>query len=512
MRTASSDNRNVGSGESSESGREFWSLFDISVADSGGIDAYLHAITQRSAAIFRASGASIFLREGETEVYRLSSVFGSNGPRQNTIISAGEGIAGKAIQYDTPLLVVDPSDHALLAAGNVRRREHVGSALVIPLTVGSHSHGVLNVTRSESETTFSSKDLDYAKALGAQVALAISNFRLLHELREAHDQLKAVFECVGIPIFLINREGIRNRNFEAEKLLGDLEWSSMQDALGNGLWQPLSAAVEKAFGGQACRLKAVTEDGETTWSIVAAPMPDGAVTLAIEDVSSTVQSLAEINRLKRLAEIGQMTAAIAHEIRNPLTGIRSAAQMIPLAPEQGQELAGMIEDEVSKLSNLCNQFLDFSKPIHPNRDGSQLNKLVAKIVEFHRSEFVEAGIELRMDELGSCNSTYDSVLLTSVVRNLLLNALQATPPGGSVLVTVGPEGFSISDTGHGMDPATVDRLFTPFFTTKAKGTGLGLSTVRKIVDAHDALITAQSQPGLGTTFSITFEREHFKAA
>lgn len=502
----------MGGGEQNDSGREFWSLFDISVADAGGIEAYLHAITERSASIFKASGASIFLREADREVYRLSAVFGPNGPRPDTEIHEGEGIAGKAIQHDSPLLVVDPQDHALLAQQQVRRRKNVGSAMVIPLTVSGFTHGVLNVTRSEHEGTFSEKDLTYGKALGSQVALAISNYRLVLELRQAHDQLKAVFECVGVPIFLIDQDGIRKRNFEAERLVGDIAWGDLREAIGPGLWSPLQEAVDLAFQGRTCRKKASTEDGDVTWSIVAAPMPDGGVTLAIEDVTETVRALGEVGRLKRLAEMGQMTAAIAHEIRNPLTGIRTAAQMIPLAPEQGTELAGMIDDEVGKLSNLCTQFLDFSKPIHPNLDGTKLNELVAQIVDFHRPEFDAAGVSLELEDLGTCLNRYDSTLFSSAIRNLLLNALQATEKGGRVLVTVGTDGFSITDTGHGMSPETLDRLFTPFFTTKAKGTGLGLSTVRKVVDAHGAQILAESQIGLGTTFFIQFDTEQFKAA
>lgn len=512
MASQFSDNYCVGGGEQNESVREFWSLFDISVADAGGIEAYLHSITERSASIFKASGASIFLKETGGSTYRVSAVFGKNGPRPDTVITEGVGIAGKAIELGSPLLIVDPKEHALLAEQNVPKRANVGSAMVIPLSVGGFTHGVLNVTRAETEDDFSEKDLGYAKALGSQVGLAISNYRLVHELRQAHDQLKAVFECVGVPIFLVDQDGIRKRNFEAERLVGDIGWDELGEAIGPGLWEPIRSAVEYAFQGSTCRKKASTEDGEVTWSIVAAPMPGGGVTLAIEDVSETVRALDEMGRLKRLAEMGQMTAAIAHEIRNPLTGIRTAAQMIPLAPEQGAELASMIDDEVGKLSNLCTQFLDFSKPIHPNPDGTNLNDLVAQIVEFHRPEFETAGVELEFEDLGKCNSRYDTTLFSSAIRNLLLNALQATESGGRVMVIVSPEGLSISDTGHGMNPETLDRLFTPFFTTKAKGTGLGLSTVRKVVDAHGAHIFAESQIGIGTTFSIQFDTEQFKAA
>ena len=97
--------------------------------------------------------------------------------------------------------------------------------------------------------------------------------------------------------------------------------------------------------------------------------------------------------------------------------------------------------------------------------------------------------------------------IEQVIRNLVINALQATARGGEVIVQAFGETLVISDTGSGMDEATVLRLFSPFFTTKPQGTGLGLSTVRKILDAHEARIKVTSVVGQGTRFVIRFNQE-----
>lgn len=219
----------------------------------------------------------------------------------------------------------------------------------------------------------------------------------------------------------------------------------------------------------------------------------------------------EVSRVRRLAEIGQMTAAIAHEIKNPLTGIRSAAQLIVSMPDQAVELAHMVEEEALKLSELCNQFLDFARPIEPNFGPVDLFVIATKLREIHQHEFWDASVELRI--LGDTVPVLgDRHQVERVMQNLMLNALQATSRGGTVTIQILPKGFTVTDTGSGMDDETQSKLFQPFFTSKPKGTGLGLSNCQKIISAHGGAIIVDSKLGEGSSFRVQFADNYVEAA
>lgn len=228
----------------------------------------------------------------------------------------------------------------------------------------------------------------------------------------------------------------------------------------------------------------------------------GQIALAVHNARLFASSR-EYDRLKRLAEVGQMTAAIAHEIRNPLTGILAAAKMIQEAPELADEMAEIIEDETIKLNQLCDEFLDFARPLRLELEIVDLTEVVKTTTKLLKQDFEEAEVGLSI--AGSkAIKTLDRRRIEQVVRNLVRNALQATPKGGKVGVNVFDWGFSVQDSGEGMNEEAQAKLFSPFFTTKAGGTGLGLSVVQKIVASHGGRIGVTSQVGEGTTFEVVF--------
>jgi len=222
-------------------------------------------------------------------------------------------------------------------------------------------------------------------------------------------------------------------------------------------------------------------------------------------ISARNKAQSEAARLSRLAEIGQMTAAIAHDIRNPLTGILSAAQMIKMLGGESTEFAEIIEEEAKKLNALCSDFLDFAKPMTVDKEEIVLNELLGDIVAAHRHDAISAKVELIVTQGKRRTVKADRSRVEQVAHNLVLNAIQASPTESKVILTSVDGGFSVTDKGLGMTPEHQKQLFTPFFTTKPKGTGLGLSTVRKIVDAHGGVVEVKSKLGHGTTFTVLFE-------
>ena len=504
--------------------RDVWTLFDASfMADGRGLDGYLSTMLERCARWFDADGASIFLAEEHGHGFILAAKAGSNSrvPSDARVVP-GRGIAGVAVDRGEPMLVLDPEDHPILKDCTWIRHEEIGSSLVLPLVAPeTGAVGVMNLSRGIDRPVFEREDLDRAVAVARHLALAVANAVLVSRMHEAQqvaqslaELLETVIASAGVGLLVVGRDGsVLQANPEARSAIGcsprpEQSWVQYVERAPVELGSALREALDEALDGRRARRRATAVNGATAWSIVAAPMSNGGATVAIEDVTEHERMIRELSRARRLAEIGQMTAAIAHEIRNPLASIRGAAQVVQADPSLGAEFGRIIEDESLKLNDLCSEFLEFAKPAELNLRHVNLAEVVENVVALHRREFEKAGVTLKFEVAPGIHSILaDAPKLERVLHNLLLNALQACERGGQVLVRAGFDDFEVIDDGAGMSASTIENLFTPFFTTKTKGTGLGLATVRKIVDAHGGTISVESSVGKGTTFRVDLKRK-----
>lgn len=500
---------------------DVWRLFELTRAGEWeGLEAYLNRMLALCSELFGASGASIFLGHEGSEEFDLAGTSGTlSRVPMGAKLRRGSGIAGTAIRNEKPMLVLDPSRFPGMTSGKFQRREDIGSSMVIPLlTPLAGCFGVLNLARETGTPDFSEVDLARAESIASQVALAVSNARLFvktnmatADLRTTNEKLQSVVSSVGVGLIVVNRLGkITDCNPIAQELVGvftgDQDLQHYLTGAPKYLKGILESAIQSANSGQRATHQAFDEMSGRYWSIVATPMESGGVTVAIQEVTEHEVARREVSRLERLAEIGQMTATIAHEIRNPLTGIRSAAQIVQSSPESAHELGKIIEVEAIKLNGLCDEFLEFSRPIVISAEEFDLGSSILSVVESERRSFEESEVQLKVEMAGApCWVVGDPSKTEQVCRNLLRNAREACNPGAQVIVRVYPDGFEVEDTGLGMDDETKRKLFTPFFTTKSHGTGLGLSSVRKIVDAMGAQIRVHSAPDKGTLFQLQFE-------
>jgi signal transduction histidine kinase len=352
---------------------------------------------------------------------------------------------------------------------------------------------------------FSSDELKKAGSLAKHIALAVSNALLFaekdlaaQEMRLARDKIRTLFSCLAVAVLSVDGNCHPTEwNVEFDNIHEELKLESLSGAL--------NQALQSAVSGERCVRFAYDEVADRSWSIVAAPLSDGCgATAAIQEVTDRDRAQKELSRLRRLAEIGQMTAAIAHEIRNPLTGISGAAQMLCDLDENCKEFSLMIKEEAERLNELCNSFLEFARPLTLNESPIDLKKTLQKVVNHHESVAQDRGVTMHI-EGDDTTLIADQRRIEQVAHNLILNAIQACSPGDRVVVHTGSHGFYVSDTGAGMSEEQIGKLFTPFFTTKAAGTGLGLSSVRKIIEAHGGEIKVNSNAGHGTTFEVEFD-------
>lgn len=242
--------------------------------------------------------------------------------------------------------------------------------------------------------------------------------------------------------------------------------------------------------------------------------------LIFEDITREIKMENEFRRMGELAAVGQLAASIAHELRNPLSSIKGAAQFLQKEYEDHSsivEFLGIIIDEVNGLNRLTTEFLDFARPMQLELKPTSINVVVDKTLQLMSVHITDNNVVVKENLDHSIPDIQaDGNQLDQVLRNIIINALQAMPDGGALTVETGraPQGgtyMSVSDTGTGIPSDKLDRIFLPFVTTKTKGTGLGLSVVQKIVENHGGRIDVTSEVGKGTTFTIILQQHGIPA-
>ena len=252
---------------------------------------------------------------------------------------------------------------------------------------------------------------------------------------------------------------------------------------------------------------------------------DAGATLFFKDLTR-VEQLEERERLRdRLAALGEMAAAIAHEVKNPLAGIEVMAgilkRQLTESPDAQNILADIIKE--AKMANvIVQEVLAFVRPIRLQVEDIALADVIRDAIATAESHRLKGDVRMRVDVPESLRPIQgDPHQLRQIFTNLLTNAFEAMDGSGTIDITAtavdaddeaasaaeqatGPTILiTISDSGPGIPAEVIDRIFSPFFTTKPQGSGLGLAIVRKIVDAHDGRIDVGGRPGGGTVFRVT---------
>lgn len=232
-----------------------------------------------------------------------------------------------------------------------------------------------------------------------------------------------------------------------------------------------------------------------------------------ETAAKLETAVAQVRRSERLAALGQLTAGLAHELRNPLGTMKTSAELlarsVPKDNPIAQEMAGYISTEVDRTNSLITRFLDFARPKHLRLEPGDICALLDRAVaRFDRERpSTLAAIEIYKNySPGIPPVRFDAELLERVFSNLILNAAQASPAAGVVTVKVqlldDRVEVAVIDRGIGIEAKNLESIFNPFFTTKPDGVGLGLPICSKIVDEHGGQITVESTPAEGSVFHV----------
>ena len=236
------------------------------------------------------------------------------------------------------------------------------------------------------------------------------------------------------------------------------------------------------------------------------------VVVVINDITEVKALEARMRQSDRLAALGTLSAGLAHEIRNPLSAIKTFVQLLPRKlsnPAFFDKFETTVPRELNRINDLIESLLELARPPKLEFNTTSLSGCLSQVEDLYRDKLEAANITLEISQEESLPELWaDREHLVRALSNIVLNGLEAMPGGGKLTVTAEELGGQVVlrfiDTGVGMDVPTKDKIFNPFFTTKETGTGLGLAMTHKIIQEHGGNIEVNSVVGKGTTFTLTF--------
>jgi PAS domain S-box-containing protein len=348
------------------------------------------------------------------------------------------------------------------------------------------------------------------------------------EVKRGERLLASVVESVDDCIFTADTTGrLVTMNPAGRRLLGYAAWEvsglrypDLLSAAEHGGAAAIVAALE-AGRGWSGPVTGRTADGDAFPAHVAMTslfddrgQRIGTVGV-LHDLTEQVETQRRLIQREKLASLGEMAAGVAHEIRNPLGGIKMATNLLSSPEVDGsplsQEMARSILSGISEIEGIINNLLDWTRDARLERNEYELHRILDPVVEAVASEGRARGVQVGYGRLArEVVAAVDGQKLRQVFTNVMKNALEAIDPrrgAGRVTVDLFVEGeravVEVTDDGVGITAEDRDKIFLPFFTTKPAGTGLGMSIVKKIVDLHAGDIAIESAPGRGTRVRIS---------
>jgi signal transduction histidine kinase len=458
-------------------------------------------------------------------------------PRSSSFVARLD--AGYTVALDDPIAA------ARFLAEEVEYWRDQGIYYFVPCIFQGSAIAVLALGRKDSDEAFNSEDLALLTAVAGQVATAIENGRLYRQLHLKAEELgrmrefnENILESLddGLVVFDADERIVR-WNHALESFYGvrradaigrpmeevfdapfveALRAARHEDPHGATLFKvPLSGRRSNAEGDASTRSRLLIN--ATAVPLQNPTGPDGVAgtILLIENVTERVRLEEQLQISEKMASIGLLAAGVAHEVNTPLTGISSFAQMLLEGADPNDPktvLLEKIERQTFRAAKIVNGLLTLSRPgtADGERTRMDLNTVMTDVMSLLEHQFAIGSIKIRR-ELWAAPVPVAGIehQLQQVFLNLFLNARDAMPSGGwltaSTRIEDGQVVAEVADTGSGIPPEHLARIYDPFFTTKAigRGTGLGLSITYGIVHEHEGSIRCDSAVGQGTRFTLT---------
>lgn len=502
---------------------------DISQELSSGTDAadLLHHILAVSREVFHFENAIIRLFDDKQEVLLTAASFGYSPDAAETEIRCGEGVMGRAAATGEPVLVADINQ----VSGYIRGITDARSELAVPLLARGRVIGVFNV-ESDRPEAFRKEDIAPLMTLASLAAIAIENARLNRRLQRAGerntalDQLNSqILESSSLGIYTLDtRLRITSWNRQMEKFSGVPRHKALGARLqklfprlrDEGFEEAILQVLEQGAPGKL-KLAHRNLRGELRFQkrrlspLIEADRVTGVLVM-VEDITEFRRLMDQTIQSEKLAEVGRLSAGIAHEINNPLSVIAYATELLqredPASSFQ-TEMLERIASEVERLKALTGGLLTFSRSGESRMRPVDLIETLRDVLLLLEYELKRHQVVLQEDCQPVPRIQGDPNKLKQVFINLIMNACQAMDRGGRLSVSSGVDELdqvfvTLADNGPGIAEELQEQVFEPFFSTKkeGEGTGLGLYLCRNIIREHDGQLLLESKPGQGATFRL----------
>ena len=416
-------------------------------------------------------------------------------------------------------------------------REGVWVLNAVPCFARGEVVGAFLLGETVDGEDLSSEDLDLVRTVAAQAATALVNARLYSSLQAKHEEVVALREqsedtieslAAGVVVLDLKGRVVRwNRSMEIiyGRSRHEVAHSSYAAVFPRSLRQALDAGLGEGWlsrseGGGISRLNLRAADGrDRVVNVKAAPFMSGAgqrhgAILIFEDITERVGMENEMQLREKMSSLGVLAAGVAHEVNTPLTGISSFTQMLQdqtARNDPRRPLLSKIEKQTERASKIVNGLLNFARHGQTDFQIVNLNRVLGDVLSLLDHQLKSSHIRIRK-ELDPALPPLrgDENKLQQVFVNLAVNAFDAMPAGGWLTLTTRSEGgqviAEVADTGEGIAPEDIRRIYDPFFSTRKKsgGNGLGLSISYGIVQEHGGAMEVESNVSTGTRFLIRF--------
>ena len=461
--------------------------------------------------------------EGKHLVLASSNVF-ERIERRHHKMTTGQGIIGWVAENGRPVLIKDVQQ-------DERYQEilpGIAATLAVPLISEKRVLGVL-CCESANRSAFSSDDLKLLSIFAGHTASLIRNARLYGQVMTERNFREYILESSPNSMISINRKKqISSINKRTEELFNIKRKEVLGRKVGDVFDDEITRIIDFALDDHTVvnRKEVIRNlpDGSTgylglTSSLLRNHQGNliGAM-LIVRDLTEEKKTDELITRIDRLTSLGQLSAGIAHEIRNPLASINFNVQLLAkkkTVDDNSREIIEDTQEGIDRIRILVKGMLDFAKPSQPSLKSDSIVRVLKGAITLMDSQLRKKKIDITLDLYDEIPEVViDAYQIHQVFVNLLLNGMEAMPTGGRIDITgwvVKGHGkacdqalFQIKDNGIGIPRENLNKIFNPFFTTKTEGTGLGLSIVHKILEQHNAMVEVLSEEGKGTTFLIKF--------
>ncbi len=493
--------------------RESMAIYNLAttISQKLDMDLILNKIADAVIDQCEADEMSIMLPAGtDDELYVAIARCGQRAGMIEGRITISEGVFNWATANRETLLrqgfVCDPR------FAPIRARPEIEHSISIPLLVGGECVGVLNVN-SKRRASFPPGKIRVLNILAGTAASTIQNARLYEELKQAERNYRSIFENATEGVFRADRNGrYLLANPALARILG---YDHPDELLSLASGMDYERLLESKITVQSIEHQHCRRDGASIWvsENIWAVHDDQDRILYFEgimkDITESKIFRQEMARLDRLNLVGEMAAGLAHEIRNPMTVVRGYLQLLQLKEgyaEDRKRLTVMIE-ELDRANAIITEFLSLARNAPVKLQRQSLNNILTALLPLIQADAVKTGIAVNLKLAEIPELSLDEKQIRQVVLNFVRNGLEAMDGKGVLTIKTYLDEdevvLAVNDQGNGISPDVLEKIGTPFFSTKEKGTGLGLAVCYRIAEQHNAKIKVETGAE-GTTFAVYF--------